>query len=140
MSNYEIMLLVNAQASDDEAKAIVLDVLKPEHTKIEKLERTELAYPIQKQVRASYYLVHTKTTPALITEFRRKVNINKSVLRSLIINLASEKGLKPRKMKKVLRKDVKKPRIEKPEVSTETAVKTEDRPKRMTKKVSPKAE
>ncbi|TPR54378.1 30S ribosomal protein S6 [Metamycoplasma neophronis] len=113
MSNYEIMILVNPQSTEEEVKSLLLSVLSEENTKIERLERTELAYPINKLTRATYYLVSAKAAPELMSELTRKLNIDKSILRSLIINLDSEKGLKPRKVrrsnKKPMNKDGKKP-------------------------------
>ncbi|TPE57201.1 30S ribosomal protein S6 [[Mycoplasma] falconis] len=101
MSQYEIMILVNPQTTDEEFKGILFSVLDEKATKVEKLERTELAYPINKLKRASYYLVNAKIAPEAIAELTRKLNIDKRVLRNLIINLDSEKGLnvvkKPRR-------------------------------------------
>lgn len=105
MSNYEIMILVNPQSTDEEVKSLLLSVL-PQDTKFERLERTELAYPIKKLSRATYYLVSTKAAPELMSELTRKLNIDKRILRSLIINLDSEKGLKPAKVKRNHRRPV----------------------------------
>ncbi|AZG68904.1 30S ribosomal protein S6 [Mycoplasma struthionis] len=104
MSNYEIMILVNPKSTDEEFKSLLFSVLDEKSSKVEKLERTELAYPIKKLTRASYYLVTTKSAPELMAELTRKLNIDKSILRTLIINLDSEKGLKPRKVKKALQR------------------------------------
>lgn len=100
MSNYEIMILVNPQSTDEQVQKLLLSVLPENNTKIERLERTELAYPIKKTSRAIYYLIHTKIDPQLTSELTRRLNIEKSVLRTLIINLDSEKGLKPKKMRR----------------------------------------
>ncbi|WP_373436100.1 30S ribosomal protein S6 [Metamycoplasma equirhinis] len=104
MSNYEIMILVNPNSSEEDFKSFLFSILKNENTKLEKLERTEIAYPIKKLSRANYYLINTKAEPTIISELTRKLNINKSILRSLVINLDSEKGLKPKKVRKSSRK------------------------------------
>ncbi|AWX69449.1 30S ribosomal protein S6 [[Mycoplasma] anseris] len=143
MSNYEIMILTNPQATDQEVKELLLSVLDPKNTKIEKLERTELAYSINKLTRASYYLINAKLEPQVIAELTRKLNINKFVIRSLIINLDSEKGMKPRKMRKATRKFDNRKRVEKQEESTkdeteQNEIKKERKPR--TRKTAPKAE
>ncbi|WP_045433846.1 30S ribosomal protein S6 [Metamycoplasma canadense] len=106
MSKYEIMILSNPNNSTEESvKELVLSVLDEKNTKFEKLERTELAYPINKLKRANYFLVLTKAQPELIKELTRKFNIDKSILRTLIINLNSEKGLKPKKQRKLTKRN-----------------------------------
>ncbi|MBN0970912.1 30S ribosomal protein S6 [Mycoplasma phocoeninasale] len=101
MSNYEIMILVDPAAKEEDFTSLVFSVLNEKDAKLEKLERSELAYPIKKMSRASYYLISAKAEPHLIAELTRKLNISKIILRNLIINLDSERGLKPRKVKKV---------------------------------------
>ncbi|PYF43694.1 30S ribosomal protein S6 [Metamycoplasma alkalescens] len=123
MSKYEIMILVNPTSKEESVKELLFSVLDEKNTKFERLERTELAYPIKKLNRASYFLVLTKTEPESIKELTRKFNIDKTILRSLVINLDSEKGLKPRKQKRFQRRnfDNKKPfeRHERKETTTE---------------------
>ncbi len=100
MSNYEIMILTKLESSEDKLKEIILTSLKLKDAKLVKLERNELAYPIKKQTRANYYLLNVKADNSLIAELVRKLNINKSVLRYLIINLDTEKNMKPKKFQK----------------------------------------
>ncbi|MCV3753276.1 30S ribosomal protein S6 [Mycoplasma enhydrae] len=104
MSNYEIMILVNPESSEESVKELLLSILNKENTKIERLERTELAYPINKLTHAKYFLVLTKSEPEALKELTRRLNIDKSILRTLIINLDSEKGLKPKKQKRFIKK------------------------------------
>ncbi|AXE60893.1 30S ribosomal protein S6 [[Mycoplasma] phocae] len=101
MSNYEIMILVDPTAKEEDFTSLVFSVLNEKNAKMEKLERSELAYPIKKMSRATYYLISVKAEPHLIAELTRKLNISKIILRNLIINLDSERGLKPKKVKKV---------------------------------------
>lgn len=105
MSKYEIMILVNPTSTEESVKELLFSVLDEKNTKFERLERTELAYPINKLTRASYYLILTKAQPESIKELTRKFNIDKTILRSLIINLNSEKGLKPRKQKRFTKRN-----------------------------------
>ncbi|AZZ65276.1 30S ribosomal protein S6 [Metamycoplasma phocicerebrale] len=144
MSNYEIMILVNPTSKEESVKELLFSVLNKENTKIERLERTELAYPINKLTHASYFLVLTKAEPSSLKELTRKLNIDKSILRTLIINLDSEKGLKPRKQKKFSRRnfDNKKPYVkshnkENKETATEEN-KIEKKPKFTKKSVEKK--
>ncbi|MGX9339543.1 30S ribosomal protein S6 [Mycoplasma sp. 332] len=105
MSKYEIMILVNPTSTEESVKDLVFSVLDEKNTKFERLERTELAYPINKLTRATYFLILTSAQPELIKELTRKFNIDKSIIRSLIINLNSEKGLKPRKQRRFTKRN-----------------------------------
>ena len=97
MSNYEIMILTNIEMLESDLTKLLTSTLKVKDVKLNKLERNELVYPIKKQTRANYYVVNLKIDPSLIAELTRKFNIAKLVLRYLIINLDTEKGLKPKK-------------------------------------------
>ncbi|MGX9364267.1 MULTISPECIES: 30S ribosomal protein S6 [unclassified Mycoplasma] len=105
MSKYEIMILVNPTSTEESVKDLIFSVLDEKNTKFERLERTELAYPINKLTRATYFLILTSAQPELIKELTRKFNIDKSIIRSLIINLNSEKGLKPRKQRRFTKRN-----------------------------------
>ncbi|WP_412031655.1 30S ribosomal protein S6 [Metamycoplasma buccale] len=105
MSNYEIMILTDPKFSVEELSKLLHSVLKQENTKIEKLERSELAYPIKKLTHANYYLINTKSAPNVLAELTRILNISKLVLRTLIINLDTEKGMKPKKIKPKFQKN-----------------------------------
>ena len=97
MSNYEIMILTNTEMLESDLTKLLTSTLKVKDVKLNKLERNELVYPIKKQTRANYYVVNLKIDPSLIAELTRKFNIAKLILRYLIINLDTEKGLKPKK-------------------------------------------
>lgn len=103
MSKYEIMLIIDPKSEEK----IIFDLAKStfkNEAKIEKLERTELAYEINKSKTAFYYLVSVEATGEEINEFMRKSNITKNIWRSLSVNLDHEKGLnrkaKPKKNRK----------------------------------------
>lgn len=103
MSNYEIMLILDPNSDEKIIFELAKSTFKSE-AKIEKLERTELAYEINKSKTALYFLVNVQCLGQEINEFTRKVNITKNIWRILSINLSTEKGLnrkvKPKKFKK----------------------------------------
>lgn len=103
MSNYEIMLILDPNSNEKIIFELAKSTFKSE-AKIEKLERTELAYEINKSKTALYFLVNVQCSGQEINEFTRKVNITKNIWRILSINLSTEKGLnrkvKPKKFKK----------------------------------------
>ena len=110
MSNYEIMLILDPKSDDKIITEIAnSSFLTSKEFKVEKLERTELAYEIKKSKTAFYYLINAKATGDEINEFLRKSNIAKNIWRTLSINLDSEKGLNRKaKPKKIRRPFVKK--------------------------------
>ncbi|MFL1059689.1 30S ribosomal protein S6, partial [Mycoplasmopsis synoviae] len=55
--------------------------------KTEKLERTELAYEINKTKHAQYFLVNLETERKNIAEFIRLTNINKEIWRHHVVNI-----------------------------------------------------
>ena len=110
MSNYEIMLILDPKSDDKIITEIAnSSFLTSKEFKVEKLERTELAYEIKKSKTAFYYLINARATGDEINEFLRKSNIAKNIWRTLTINLDSEKGLNRKaKPKKIRRPFVKK--------------------------------
>lgn len=106
MSNYEVMLILDPKSDEKTVSEIAKSTFKSKDVKIEKLERTELAYEINKSKTATYILLNVKATGEEINEFTRKANISKNIWRILSINLDTEKGLnrkaKPKKIKKSL--------------------------------------
>ncbi|MDD7907908.1 30S ribosomal protein S6 [Metamycoplasma hyosynoviae] len=97
MSNYEIFILTKSDMPEENLKKILTTTLKLSDIKLEKLERTELSYPIKKQTHGNYYLTLVKIGSEHISELVRKLNINKQILRYLVINRDTEKGIKPRR-------------------------------------------
>ncbi len=147
MSNYEIMLIIDPKSDEKVASEIAKSTFKSKDVKIEKLERTELAYEINKSKTAIYVLVNVKATGDEINEFTRKANITKTIWRILSINLDSEKGLnrkaKPKKVRRPMSFSNRRSNGEKnnfetsstTEPSTETSeVETKSKAKRTTKK------
>ncbi len=100
MAKYEIMLIIDPKSDLDNTHTLLKEVFQKELTSFEKMDRTELAYPINKQDHANYVLVHVNTkSPDNIKEFRRRVSISKDIWREMIINIDTEVGLgkKPKK-------------------------------------------
>lgn len=90
MAKYEIMLIVDPKADIEVAQTLVNEIFK--NAKFEKLDRTELAYEINKSKTAQYALVNTEATADEVKEFIRRANIQKAIWRHLAINLDSEMG------------------------------------------------
>ncbi|QDF64904.1 30S ribosomal protein S6 [Mycoplasma nasistruthionis] len=102
MHKYEIMAIVNPKADVAVYTSIVEEVFGKENvSKLEKLEKNELAYEINKSKHAQYVLALVEAKGESMAEFTRRTNIVKDIWRTLVINLDSEKGLKPKKESKV---------------------------------------
>lgn len=102
MSKYEIMLILDPTSDEKVISEIVKSTFKSKEVQIEKMERTDLAYEINKSKTASYFVVNVSATGDEINEFTRKSNITKSIWRIMSVNLDTEKGLqrKPKKFRK----------------------------------------
>jgi small subunit ribosomal protein S6 len=80
MAKYEIMLIVDPKAELDNVHTLTKEVFKEDLVSFEKMERTELAYPIRKQTRAIYALINLATEDTdKIKEFQRRVAISKDI-------------------------------------------------------------
>lgn len=102
MSKYEIMLILDPTSDEKVISEIVKSTFKSKEAQIEKMERTDLAYEINKSKTANYFVVNVSATGDEINEFTRKSNITKSIWRIMSVNLDTEKGLqrKPKKFRK----------------------------------------
>lgn len=96
MKKYEIMFIVKAtQESADIKKTAenaksILTSLKANVTEFKELGEKKLAYPIKKEINGYYYVMQVETNKEVITEFDRKIKLDESVLRHLIIRLDEE--------------------------------------------------
>lgn len=108
MSKYEIMLIIDPNSDEKNISEIAKSTFSSKDLKVEKLERTELAYEINKSKTGLYFLITVNATGEEINEFTRKANIAKNVWRMLSVNLDSEKGLnrkiQPKRSKRILNK------------------------------------
>ncbi|MGL5591235.1 MAG: 30S ribosomal protein S6 [Mycoplasmoidaceae bacterium] len=99
MSKYETMVVIRGSLKDTEAKKALKEVLELIKT-IKKVDVTDLghkalAYPIDDELNAYYYVLNFETEEKLIlAEFRRLLLLNKNVIRHLIINLEKDYGYK----------------------------------------------
>lgn len=98
MAKYEIMLVVRGdieQSAADKVANELKAVLKTEVKENNYEGLQTLAYEINKVKQAYRYVFNFETTDnTAISEFRRFANINKNVLRHLIINLEKDYGYK----------------------------------------------
>ncbi|MBG0730687.1 30S ribosomal protein S6 [Mycoplasma sp. 'Moose RK'] len=93
MPKYEIMVILDPKAESSVLENLFSTVFGNQAAKkLQKLELTNLAYPIKKSLTGQYFLANLLIQTDLIDEFIRRANITKTVWRYLIINLDSEKG------------------------------------------------
>lgn len=91
MNKYEMMFIVKSQGEEKDVKGVVTaveKVLKDNNAKISEskdLGLKKLAYPIKKEINGYYELINFEVAKEAIAEIKRKVSINESVLRHLII-------------------------------------------------------
>ncbi|MCC3161179.1 MAG: 30S ribosomal protein S6 [Mollicutes bacterium PWAP] len=96
MNNYEIMMIINPKSDVKVAKDLLNKVFDKGVKSFEKMEKTELAYEINKSKTAIYILSNIETKGELIQEFRRLSNIEKNIWRIMVVNLDSERALERR--------------------------------------------
>lgn len=95
MAKYEIMLLISGKAQAPEAEALVEQLkvnIKSDNLNVNYLGIKELAYEINKEKTAHYYLLNFDGEANSFLDFHRLALINKSVLRHLIVNLDKDYG------------------------------------------------
>ncbi|MCS4537156.1 MULTISPECIES: 30S ribosomal protein S6 [unclassified Mycoplasma] len=93
MNKYEIMMILDPKSNEKVGFDLVESVFGKENIiKAEKLEKTQLAYPIKRSTQAIYLLIQLNGEASLVAEFVRRTNISKEIWRQLVINLDSEKG------------------------------------------------
>ena len=92
--NYELMFILKPEVSEEESRAEVekiKDFVKAEKGEVVKEEawgKRVLAYPIKHFSEGFYHLLNFKSTPAKVKELEKKLNLDDSVLRSLIMRTA----------------------------------------------------
>ncbi|VEU59647.1 30S ribosomal protein S6 [Mesomycoplasma neurolyticum] len=92
-SKYEIMLLLSPNEDISVVKKIADSVFGKGVESIEKLEDNKLRYEINNSKTATRVLIKVEAERKDISEFTRKSNIQKTIWRTLVINLDTEKGL-----------------------------------------------
>ncbi|VEU77797.1 30S ribosomal protein S6 [Mycoplasmopsis columbinasalis] len=93
MSKYEIILILDPKAEDKVGFNLVNDVFgQAQVSKAEKMQITDLAYPIHSSHKAQFLNFLVKSPSHLIAEFVRRANIVKEIWKHLVVNLDTEKG------------------------------------------------
>ncbi len=96
MAKYEIMLVVSGSLDEKAASKVATEVttsIKDCKAKVTEYGSKQLAYKIKNDLTGYYFQYNFECeSPAAINEVRRLCNINKSILRSLIINLEKDYG------------------------------------------------
>lgn len=96
MNKYEMMFIVKSQGEEKDVKGVVSDVekiLKDNNAKIsesKELGLKKLAYPIKKEINGYYELINFEVAKEAIAEIKRRISINESVLRHLIVKKEEE--------------------------------------------------
>jgi len=96
MNKYEMMFIVKSQGEEKDVKGVftaVEKILKDNKAKISEskdLGLKKLAYPIKKEINGYYGLITFEVEKDAIAEIKRKISINESVLRHLIIKKEEE--------------------------------------------------
>ena len=92
MANYEIMIIADPKEEIKNIELLINDVFGTNLKSFKKMDRTELAYPINKSNTAQYILVNVNCSGDEVKEFARKVSISKTIWRHLTINLDDERA------------------------------------------------
>ena len=96
MNKYEMMFIVKSQSEEKGVKDVVSAVekiLKDNKAKIiesKDLGLKKLAYPIKKEINGYYELINFEVAKDAISEIKRKISINESILRHLIVKNEEE--------------------------------------------------
>ena len=96
MNKYEMMFIVKSQGEEKDVKGVfsaIEKILKDNKAKISEskdLGLKKLAYPIKKEINGYYGLINFEVEKDAIAEIKRKISINESVLRHLIVKKEEE--------------------------------------------------
>ena len=109
MAKYEIVVIIDGKLEAKAANEVNEKLLKlldnTKDLKVIDWGNKVLAYPIQKRTMGYYFIYNFETSDSdILREFRRLTNINKNVLRFMMINLDKDYGARainnPKKVKK----------------------------------------
>jgi len=96
MNKYEMMFIIKSTMDSDKVKEASENVKKLAESLKAKVEnfkdmgQKKLAYPIKKETSGYYYVINMSASKDAIKEIDRKMFIDESVLRHLIIKLDEE--------------------------------------------------
>lgn len=90
MREYETMFIVKPHLSPEEAEKVLQEVsdviqAKGEVTKVDKWGKKQFAYEIDHLTEGYYFVVNFKVPADYISEVDRKIKLNDSILRHLIV-------------------------------------------------------
>lgn len=92
MANYEIMVIADPKEELKNIESLTKEVFGANLKSFKKMDRTELAYPINKSNTAQYILIDAECSGEDVKEFARKASISKTIWRHLTINLDEERA------------------------------------------------
>lgn len=96
MNKYEIMFIVKATMESSDVKKSaetyknLIETLKGKVVEFKELGEKKLAYPIKKELNGYYYVMQVEANKEAIQEFDRKIRLDETILRHLIIRQEEE--------------------------------------------------
>ena len=96
MNKYEIMFIVKATMESADVKKSaetyknLIETLKGKVVEAKELGEKKLAYPIRKELNGYYYVMQVEANKEAIQEFDRKIRLDETILRHLIIRQEEE--------------------------------------------------
>ena len=96
MNKYEIMFIVKATMESADVKKSaetyknLIETLKGKVVEAIELGEKKLAYPIKKELNGYYYVMQVEANKEAIQEFDRKIRLDETILRHLIIRQEEE--------------------------------------------------
>ncbi len=106
MNSYEVMFIVNVAKGEEVTEATLSKFVSiieanAEIVDVAKWGKRRLAYPIQDMPEGFYTVVTFKSAPEFPSELERLMNIDESVMRSLVIRLEYDAAEKKAKLVEV---------------------------------------
>ena len=100
INSYEALFIVDVEAGEEAAKAVVKKFTdriarNAEIVEVSDWGKRRLAYPINDKPEGYYTVVTFKSEPEYPAELERRFNIDENVMRSLVIRLEYEAVAKP---------------------------------------------
>ena len=117
INSYEALFIVDVEAGEEAAKAVVTKFLNRiakngEIVEVADWGKRRLAYPINDKPEGYYTVVTFKSAPEYPAELERRFNIDENVMRSLVIRLEHEAVAKAAAAEEVVEEAVAAPATE----------------------------
>lgn len=96
MECYEIMFIVKNTIDDEAVKKLadsmqkIITASKGKILEFKEMGKRKLAYPINKELTGTYFVMTVEASHDTINEFNHKGRINENILRSLVIKKEGE--------------------------------------------------